>query len=425
MHDGGGNEGLRNMTYRLRCTDCGTEYGATEVEYLCPACGPRSAAGFAPRGVLRIEYEATRAAAFPDPAYADSRRWHALLPLDSPASMPPLPVGPTPLHHVERLGRELGLSNLRIKDDTNLPTGSLKDRASSVVVAKARELGRDTITTASTGNAAVALAAMAASVGLRAVILVPRTAPIAKRTQMLVFGATVVPVEGTYDDAYALSLEATRVFCWYNRSTAYNPITVDGKKTVAFEIWEQLGRRAPDAVIVPTGDGVILSAVHKGFCDLKDAGLVERLPRLYAAQAEGSAAIARSLDLDGDDVPAHEGAKTIADSICVGAPAAGRWAKRAIRETGGAGLVVTDDEITAAIGVLGRTSGIFCEPAAAAAVAGTRKAARQGLVRPDETVVTLVTGSGLKDVAAATRAVTMPDPIAPTIGALRDRLGAR
>ena len=273
------------MTYRLRCTDCGKEYGAGEVEYLCPACGRRLEAGFAPRGVLRIEYGRGGGKPFPDPAYADSRRWHARLPLASAESMPPLPVGPTPLHAVERLGRGLGLEGLRIKDDTVLPTGSLKDRASSVVVAKARELGRDTITTASTGNAAVALAAMAASVGLRAVILVPKTAPIAKRTQMLVFGATVVPVEGTYDDAYALSLEATRVFGWYNRSTAYNPITVDGKKTVAFEIWEQLGRRAPDAAIVPTGDGVIIAGIAKGFADLVRCGLLPRVPRLRKVEA--------------------------------------------------------------------------------------------------------------------------------------------
>jgi threonine synthase len=361
--------------------------------------------------VLAIDYEGTGGVPFPDPAFEDSRRWRALLPLASPGSMPPLPVGPTPLHEAGRLGRELGLPGLRIKDDTVLPTGSLKDRASSVV--------------ASTGNAAVALSAMAASVGLRAVILVPASAPIAKRTQMLVFGATLVPVEGSYDDAYALSLEATRVFGWYNRSTAYNPITVDGKKTVAFEIWEQLGRRAPDAVIVPTGDGVILSAVHKGFSDLRGAGLAGRLPRLYAAQAEGSAAIARSLDEPGDEVRAHAGARTIADSICVGAPAAGRWAKRAIRETGGGALVVTDEEITAAIARLGRTSGIFCEPAAAAAIAGAERATRERLVRADETVVVLATGNGLKDVAAATRAVAMPEPIAPTIEALRDRLGAR
>lgn len=411
--------------YRLRCTDCGKGYGAREVEYLCPACTRTRAPGSSPRGVLRVEFTQPLAAPFPDPAWPDARRWHALLPLASPDLLPPLAVGPTPLHRVPRLGAEIGLPGLLVKDDTVLPTGSLKDRASSVVVAKARELGRDTITTASTGNAAVALAAMTASVGARAVILVPKTAPIAKRTQMLVFGATVVPVEGTYDDAYALSLEATAAFGWYNRSTAYNPYTVDGKKTVAFEIWEQLGRKAPDAIVVPTGDGVILAGVHKGFCDLRAAGRVDRLPRLYAVQAEGSSAIVRSLDVPGDDVAAHEGAKTIADSICVSVPAAGRWAKRAIRETGGAGLRVTDDEIARAIGRLGRTSGIFAEPAAAAAIAGAARAAERGLVRKDETVVALVTGTGLKDVAAASRAVTMPEPIAPTLEALRARIGER
>jgi threonine synthase len=321
-----------------------------------------------------------------------------------------------------RLGRAIGLSRIRIKNDTVLPTGSLKDRASAVVVARARELGRDTVVTASTGNAAVALSAMAAAVGIRAVILVPRTAPIAKRVQMLVFGATLVPIDGTYDDAYALSLEATAAFGWYNRSTAYNPHTIEGKKTVAFEIWEQLGRDVPDAVVVPTGDGVILAGVHKGFCDLRDAGLTDRMPRLVAVQAEGSAAIARSLARDDDEVEGLAASRTLADSISVGTPAAGRWAKRAIRETGGAAVTVPDEAILSAIPLLGRAQGIFAEPAAAAAVAGAAEALRQGNVRADETVVLLVTGTGLKDVAAAERAVLMPEPIAPSIEALRARV---
>jgi threonine synthase len=409
--------------YRLTCTDCGRTFAPADVEYLCRHCAGSGAAGHAPRGVLRVDYERP-GAPFPDPAFADARRWHALLPLASPGLLPPLPVGPTPLHRPARLAEALDLPGLVLKDDTGLPTGSLKDRASSVVVGKARELGRDTITTASTGNAAVALSAMAASVGLRAVILVPQTAPLAKRTQMLVFGATVVPVTGTYDDAYALSLEATRAFGWYNRSTAYNPFTVDGKKTVVFELWEQLGRRVPDALVVPTGDGVILAAVHKGLSDLRALGLIDRLPRLYAAQAAGSAAIARALDRADGEVPGHAGAQTIADSICVSVPAAGRWAVRALRETGGGGLVVADDEITRAIGLLGRTAGIFAEPAAAAALAGVERAVRDGLVRRDETVAALITGNGLKDVAAGGRAVTMPEPIAPTLDALRRRVAA-
>ena len=410
-------------SYRLVCTDCGRSFAPAEVDYLCPDCAGSGPAGHAPRGVLRVDFDRPTTP-FPDPAFPDARRWHALLPLASPELLPPLPVGPTPLHRPARLAEALGLPGLVLKDDTGLPTGSLKDRASSVVVGKARELGRDTITTASTGNAAVALSAMAASVGLRAVILVPKTAPIAKRTQMLVFGATVVPVDGTYDDAYALSLEATRAFGWYNRSTAYNPYTVDGKKTVAFELWEQLGRRAPDAIVVPTGDGVILSGVHKGFCDLHALGLLDRLPRLYAAQAEGSAAIVRAFARTDDEVPGHVGARTIADSICVSVPAAGRWAVRALRETGGGGIVVTDDEITQAIGLLGRTAGLFAEPAAAAALAGVQRALRDGLVRRDETVAALITGNGLKDVAAGGRAVTMPEPIAPNLDALRRRVAA-
>lgn len=407
--------------WRLVCTDCGAIFPPDGPEYLCPGCSRTHRPGSSPRGVLRVAYESFDAS-LPDPRFTDSARWLPLLPLVSADSLPPLPVGPTPLIEAPRLGRAIGLSRIRIKNDTVLPTGSLKDRASAVVVARARELGRDTVVTASTGNAAVALSAMAAAVGIRAVILVPRTAPIAKRVQMLVFGATLVPIDGTYDDAYALSLEATAAFGWYNRSTAYNPHTIEGKKTVAFEIWEQLGRDVPDAVVVPTGDGVILAGVHKGFCDLRDAGLTDRMPRLVAVQAEGSAAIARSLARDDDEVEGLAASRTLADSISVGTPAAGRWAKRAIRETGGAAVTVPDEAILSAIPLLGRAQGIFAEPAAAAAVAGAAEALRQGNVRADETVVLLVTGTGLKDVAAAERAVLMPEPIAPSIEALRARV---
>ncbi|MDI7269088.1 MAG: threonine synthase, partial [Myxococcota bacterium] len=328
----------------------------------------------------------------------------------------------SPLIRAERLGAAVGVPRLWIKDDTGLPTGSLKDRASALVVAKAVEYGRSTVTTASTGNAAVAMAAMCAAAGLRAVIFCPASAPPAKLAQMLAFGATVLPVDGTYDDAYALSIEATREFGWYNRSTAYNPFTIEGKKTVAFEIREQIGRDAPDAVVIPTGDGVILAGVHKGFADLRDMGLVTRMPRLIAAQAEGSAAIRLSLSEPGDDVRALDEARTPADSIRVAIPAAGRWAKRAIRETSGAAVTVSDDEILRAIGLLGSTTGVFAEPASAAAIAAVVKGAAVGAIGRDETVVALVTGTGLKDVAAAMRIAATPRPIEPTIDAVRRRL---
>jgi len=412
--------------YRLVCTDCGAAHSPSDVEYLCPICGPLSRPTASPLGVLRVEFDAAaRLGRFPNARTAGTARWAALLPIESAASLPGLPVGPSPLLRAERLGREIGLCDLRIKDDTGLPTGSLKDRASCLVVAKAIELGRKTVTTASTGNAAVALAAMCASAGIRAVIFVPAKAPPAKLAQMLAFGATVVPIRGTYDEAWALSLEATRAFGWYNRSTAYNPYTIDGKKTVAFEIWEQMGRKVPDVVVVPTGDGVILAGVHKGFSDLVRHGLADRLPRLIAAQAEGSAAVAKSLDLGGDDVPSIGAAETLADSIRVATPAAGRWAKRAIRESNGGAVVVGDDEILAAIALLGRTTGVFCEPAAAASIAAVARGVRSGAIRPDETVVALVTGTGLKDVDAVRRVVTLPDAVEPTIDAVRKRLGDR
>ncbi len=415
--------GPARRIWSLVCTDCGAQREPGPEAYLCPACSAAPRPGFSPAGVLRVVFAAgAPPAGFPDPGAAGLARWAPLLPLASPALLPPLPVGPSPLIRAGRLGAAAGAPRLWIKDDTGLPTGSLKDRASALVVAKAVEYGRSTVTTASTGNAAVAMAAMCAAAGLRAVIFCPASAPPAKLAQMLAFGATVLPVDGTYDDAYALSIEATREFGWYNRSTAYNPFTIEGKKTVAFEIREQLGGRAPDAVVVPTGDGVILAGVHKGFADLRDMGLVTRVPRLIAAQAEGSAAIGLSLSEPGDDVRALDEARTLADSIRVAIPAAGRWAKRAIRETGGAAVTVSDDEILRAIGLLGSTTGIFAEPASAAAIAAVVKGAAGGAIGRDETVVALVTGTGLKDVAAAMRIAATPRPVEPTIDAVRRRL---
>jgi threonine synthase len=412
--------------YRLICTDCGRAFGRDEVEYVCPECARTQRPGECLRGVLRAEYAIPRDGLrrFPREGPAGAARFIDLLPIDDPALLPPLPVGPSPLLSVPRLREALDTPRVFVKDDTVLPSGSLKDRASSLVVAKAREKGAGVVTTASTGNAATALAAMAAAAGIECVLFVPAEAPRAKLAQMLAFGARVLRVTGSYDDAYALCLEASLHFGWYNRSTAYNPYTIEGKKTVALEIWEQLGREAPDAVVVPVGDGVILAAVAKGFDDLRAAKLVDRVPRLVAVQAEGSAAIVDACEQGAATVTPLARATTIADSIRVAVPACGTWALRALRETKGRGVRVSDDAILAAIAELGRLAGVFAEPAAAASLAGLHGALASGAVSPDARVVLLVSGSGLKDIDAGLRAVAVPEPIPPTLDAVRRAIGA-
>jgi threonine synthase len=267
-------------TFEYRCTDCGRTYSRDEVRYLCPACGPAYRPGIPLLGVLEAVFDYGAIASAFDRQRPD---WNLFCPVE-PEFHPPFPVGNTPLARVDRLGSELGLERLWVKNDGLNPSGSLKDRASFLVAAEAKRLGIDLIVAASTGNAASALAAVCASSGQQALIFVPQTAPKAKLVQMVLYGAKVVPVKGTYDDAFRLSLDYTAQRGGLNRNTAYHPLTIEGKKTAALEIWAQLGGTAPDAVLVSVGDGVILGGLHKGFVDLKRAGLIKRLPQLIGCR---------------------------------------------------------------------------------------------------------------------------------------------
>jgi threonine synthase len=353
------------------------------------------------RGVLEAEFDYEHIGRTFDRAAPDWSLFSAV----EPVHFPPYAVGNTPLVRVPRLGAELGLDNLWVKNDGLNPSGSLKDRASFLVVAEANRIGEERIVTASTGNAASALAAVCAAAGKKAVIFVPASAPKAKLVQMRLYGAEVIAVNGTYDEAFRLSLEYTKERGGLNRNTAYHPLTIEGKKTVALEIWAQCGFSAPDWVVVPVGDGVILSGVHKGFKDLHLAGLAERLPRLVCVQAESSDAIHRYVE-SGRFLPAAAPV-TVADSISVSVPSNAHMARRAITESEGFSVTVSDAEILDGQALLARTTGIFAEPAAAAAVAGLRKGAER--FRKDERVIPLVTGHGLKDVDAALRQVKLPE----------------
>jgi len=339
-------------------------------------------------------------------------RYERLLALSADAPRPPLRVGGTPLIQAKRLGAALGAPNLYVKDDSLNPTGSLKDRASEVALARAAEIGAERVAVASTGNAGSSLAGLAASMGIPAAVFVPATAPRAKLLQSLMYGARVFAVAGTYDEAFELCLLACRRYSWYNRNTAYNPYTIEGKKTVSYEIYEQLGGRAPDTVFIPTGDGCILSGVARGFRDLRALGLIERLPRLIAVQAEGSNAIA--LALAGHPLSAIR-AHSVADSISVDLPRNGAMAVRDVRESGGEAIVVPDQAIIAAVHDLAAATGIFAEPAGAASLAGLKSYLEARRRETEETMVLLVTGTGLKDVDAAARAAPAPTPVGPSL----------
>jgi threonine synthase len=374
------------------CGECGRVYARDAVRYLCPACAASYRPGEPLRGVLEARFD------YPDL----SARWKAGEPLAQLLCAverefhPPYPVGRTPLSRAPRLEAALGLGDVWIKNDGQNPSGSLKDRASFLVVAEALRLGEQTIVAASTGNAASALAAVCAAAGKTAIIYVPKSAPRAKLVQMALYGADVRLVDGTYDDAFALSLKHTAERGGLNRNTAYHPLTIEGKKTVSLEIFEQL-RGAPDWVVVPVGDGVILSGVWKGFHDLLRIGAIERCPHLLCVQAERSDAIHR-LIATGTYAPATSPI-TIADSISVSAPSNAYMAKRAVDASAGLSVTVTDAEILDAQGLLARTTGVFAEPAAAAAIAGLRKA--RDRIGEGARVVALITGHGLKDVDAA------------------------
>jgi threonine synthase len=404
-------------SFSFRCTECDTLYTEDERSLTCLACSLQQEPGGVVRGVLEIEI-AQLPTEWPPLRFTEFEFLCPFLPISSAESLAPIQVGGTPLLPVPSLRRELGMPRLWVKDDTRNPSGSTKDRASLLVVARAIEQGLDTIATASTGNAATALAAVAASAGRRAVLFVPAEAPEAKLIQMLAYGAQVIRVDGSYDQAFELCLEACARFGWYNRNTALNPFTIEGKKTAALEIAAQLAPVDPEVVVVPTGDGVILAGLAKGFNDLVNGGLISRRPRLLSVQPSGSAAIVRALRAESATIEPVSDAASVADSLTVQVPRNSLLCLQRIRESRGAGVTVDDDAIVRAIGRLAGTTGVFAEPAGAAALAGLEQALTEHLVDRDEHVVLLVTGSGLKDVPSARRTVDVPPPISPELDAV-------
>ncbi len=391
---------MKNVLH-ARCVKCGKIYEAAPDLTNC-SCG----------GILDIlyDYDYIKEALTKEKLArrGDNSMWRyrELLPVEESTPAPPLRVGWSPLYEAKNLAAQLGIKKLFVKDDGINPTASLKDRASSMAVAKAMEAGAQVIACSSTGNAASSLAGNAAAAGLRTYIFVPSRAPKGKVAQLMTFGATVISVQGSYEETFELSKQAIEKWGWYNRNAAINPYLSEGKKTVGLEIMEQLDWEVPDYIAISVGDGCTIAGLWKGLKDLYEIGFIDRLPRLISAQAEGCCPLNQAIQTGGDWRPMEE--NTLADSIAVGVPRNADKALMAIRESCGLAVNVSDQEIMAAQKLLGRTCGVFGEPAGVTGTAGLKKLCEQGKIPADATVVSVVTGSGLKDVANAIAACGEP-----------------
>jgi threonine synthase len=401
---------------KLKCVKCGREFKENEVLYTCPDCGID--------GILdvvldydRIKKELTRESLKNNQDYS-LWRYLPAIPLEDTKGIQPIQVGWTPLYNIKSLSKETGLSSFYLKDDSRNPTASLKDRASAVGVAKAIELGRDVMCAASTGNAASSLSGFAASAGIKTYIFVPETAPEAKVTQLLIYGSNVFLVKGTYDEAVELCFKATEEFGWYNRSCAINPYLVEGKKTISYEICEQLGWKAPDIAVVAVGDGCTIGGVWKGFKECYELGLIDKFPKIVGVQAANSNPVTRAFNKKTYEFE-YRVPETIADSISVGIPRNGIKALNALHESGGYMIDVTDEEILAAMKTLAQRTGVFGEPAGVTSFAGVMKMKELGLLKGDEKLVSIVSGSGLKDIKSAMKAAGTANRVEPDLEDLK------
>lgn len=405
----------------LKCVSCKKEFQPAAIDYTCPDCGPLLGTLDVIYDYKAVAHELTRDLLNQNPRF-DHWRYLPILPISNPDFIQPLAVGWTPLYRSQQLEAEWDLNAIWIKDDGRNPTASFKDRASSVAVVKALEKGVKTVTAASTGNAASSWAAFTALANLETVIFVPQNAPRAKLAQILLYGAKVLQVQGTYDEAFDLCCQAAEKWGWYNRSTAINPYLGEGKKTGALEICEQLDWHVPDYVFVAVGDGCILQGTWKGFKDFYEIGLIDKLPKLIGVQAEGSAPLFKAW---------QKGAKrceplvphTVADSISVGVPRDQVKALLAVRESGGQFVAASDEDILTAVSVLAQKAGVFAEPAGATALAGLMKLVDSGSCGSQDRVVVMVTGHGLKDIDGVMQAVSQkPVTVENTLQAVEQKL---
>jgi threonine synthase len=397
---------------RLSCIVCGRTVDAPASAGTCPTCGDDFA-------TLDVEYDLVKVAKSMSPEALAARpfthwRYHELLPVEPDEQAFSWPVGWTPIIEAPRLAEWAGASRLRLKDDGRNPTSSFKDRASSVGVLHALQARAQRIACASTGNAASSLGGYAAMAGLPATIFVPQRAPEPKIAQLLIYGADVRRVRGTYAQAYDLCTAQCKEHGWYNRNCAINPYLVEGKKTCGLEIAEQTAGREPDWVVVSVGDGCTVAGIAKGLLQMHELGFITRVPKVLGVQAAGMDPVARAFETG--ELPPDFTGQTLADSIDVPVPRNWRKAVKAVRATQGAFVRVSDEEITEAMKAAGRLAGVFAEPAAAAGVAGVKRAAADGIIAKHEDALAVITGNGLKDIKTAMTIAGTPtevEPLAP------------
>jgi threonine synthase len=403
----------------LRCISCGREFAEEEIDYTCLDCGDR-------RGTLEILYNLdlvkSRISRNSLSSNRDFSIWRyaPMLPIPNVFPKQPLQIGWSPLYEYPELAETIGIGQLYIKDDGRNPTASYKDRATAIALVKAHEKGSSVITAASTGNAASSLAGLSATSDLQTFIFVPKSAPDAKIAQLLVYGATVFAVSGTYDDAFDLCSEVAEKYGWYNRSSAINPYLLEGKKTGSLEIAEQLNWQVPDILLVSVGDGTVISGICKGFFDLKELGMIDQIPQIIGVQGSDANPIEKAFNnYQGGEVKFEDQvAHSVADSISVGMPRDIVKAIKYVHRTGGYFVSVDDERVLWSITELAQKTGVFAEPAGAIGYAGLMTLIASGKVSATDRVVIVVTGNGLKDVGAARRATGSPYIVTPDIYAV-------
>jgi len=402
------------VEFYYKCVDCGKEFDSSKLRYLCDECSNYSKPGTPPKGVLKTVYNFISI----NKTFKQLKKsgFIDIYPIENSESLPNLRVGQTPMYSITSLDNEKMPFELFLKDDSQNPTYSFKDRASALVSAYAKEQQINTIITASTGNAGSSLAGICAANNQKAIVMIPESAPIAKLTQIIMYGAIIIPVKGSYDDAFDLSVAATEEFGLYNRNTAFNPLTIEGKKSVAFELFEQLNNSVPDMIFVPVGDGVIISGVYKGFEDLLMLGIIDKMPKIVAVQAERSDNLTRNLYSVNFKI---NESNTFADSISVDIPRNFYMTKEFINLYDGESITVTDKQIFEASVSLSKNTGLFAEPAAAAAFAGFLKYGHSEGFGENSKNVVLLTGSGLKDINAVKSIAQIPKAINPDINELK------
>jgi len=378
--------------YHLQCFNCHTKYLTQTTNYRCEKCS----------GPLEVRFQISQRTIPWKKRSFSVWKYRELLPINSDRFITTLAEGGTGLHHCERLGHEIGLKRLYVKNEGENPTGSFKDRGMTVAMSKARELGKSKVVCASTGNTAASLAAYSARGGLQCIVIVPEGKVAAgKMLQVMIHGARIFQVKGGFDQAMAAVVKLTESRKRFYLMNSLNPFRLEGQKTLAFEVCDQLGDETPDTLVLPVGNGGNISAIWKGFGEFRELGITKTRPRMIGIQAENAAPLAEAIKRKQESIQPVTNPRTIASAIRIGSPV--NWMKvlRAISESDGTAEIVSDREILTAQNDLASKEGIFVEPASAASIAGLRKCVDAGRIDRSDLVVCVTTGHGLKDPSIA------------------------